>query len=369
MWKRFLVLFLGLGLIWPILTTRAATPLATAISYLQNNYPAQTAGNQDWAATALGENGASVTPAATDTSSLISTERSVLARAAQGAERSSQVTQIENSFSADQFGSPSLINDDIFGVLAVQSSDPSWLNSRQGVFTTIAASQRADGSFGFSKTGAGDGDITAAAIWALNLAANRPTAALNNAAAFLKNCQNSDGGFGVEPGQTSSVATSAWAMIAQNTLGQDSSGVRNYLFTNEQSGGFWLQGTSANYLNTAYAVMALSGKKLPFVRPATPPPAAGGDQTPTRSIQPPANSTNPATKNAPAATPKSGSAAPASSSSPSAAIAKPAAKKIVRRRVVRTTTVTTYQTITCSASASASAGDGYATASASASCQ
>ncbi|HSX41876.1 MAG TPA: hypothetical protein VLE93_00830 [Candidatus Saccharimonadales bacterium] len=372
MWKRVFVGLLAAALIWPVLTTRAASPLGSAINYLQTNYSGQGAGNRDWAAIGLGENGISTDPSAPDASSLLSLERNALARAAQGATDQNEISQIEAAYQNDQFGSPSLINDDIFGVLAVAGADPNWLAGRQGVFTTIAASQRTDGSFGFSTGGSGDGDITSAAIWALRLATNQPTSTLNDAATFLTYCHNADGGFAVLPGQVSNVATAAWAMIAQNALGQDPSAVRNYLFGQEQNGGFWLQSSAANYLNTAYAVMALSGQKLPFKKPPAvnqPPATNGANQIPGSTRAPagnqPAAQNKPVTQNSAGPNQKNSGSATATPLIANQPI-KP--KKKVTRRVVKTTTITTYQTLTCSASASASAGDGYATASASASC-
>ncbi len=364
MLKRLSLAALAILVIWPILGTRAQTPISEALAYLQNHYSEQGAGSRDWAAIGLGENNISVPVSAPDTSSLLGKERNVLARAAQGENRSSEVDAIKSTYQNNQFGDPYLINDDIFGVLAVASTDQSWLNSNQGVFTTIASSQRSDGSFGFSTNGNGDGDITAAAIWTLSLASSRPSTALTTAAAFLHNCQNTDGGFGVLPGQASSIATSSWAMIAQTTLGEDASAVRNYLFANQQSGGYWLQGSEPNYLNTAYAVMGLSGQKLPFVnRPASGNPPAAGNQNP--------NTTAPTAK--PATSPKVNSPSPAvQSPTASSQLPAPVAKKPVRRQVIRTT-ATTQTFITCSASASASAsasGDSAtASASASTSCQ
>lgn len=365
MFKRFLFILLALSVCWPILTTNAATPLSSAINYLANNYGAKGSSAQDWAAIALGENGVSVNVKDVTDSSLLSSERKVLAKAAQGIERASEIATVKNTFQNNQFGSENLINDDIFGVLAVASTDPAWLASHQGVFTTIAASQRADGSFGFSASGSSDADMTAAAIWALTLAASPPTGAISQAKAFLNSCQNTDGGFGVLPGQTSSIATSSWAMIAQNSLNQDSSAVGNYLVSSQQPGGFWQQGNAANYLNTAYAAMALSGRKLPFVRPS-----GNNNNPPATNNQSPNTSTPnaaPSVSGPSTATPSGQKTTGTPSQNTTTAPTRPMPKKPVRQKVYYYIT-TTETVVTCSASASASASGGSSSASASASC-
>lgn len=261
----------------PSPTTLPATnqsDLSASWQYLRAGYSAQAVGNQDWAALALGSHGQGIETSSSDSESVLSLSRNVLARAAQGLDRTTQVNKIKNSYSNNQFGDPALINDDIFAVLALQSTDVGWLKDRQSVFDTIISSQRSNGSFGFSKGGDGDVDMTAAAIWSLVYKQVGPTNAINKADAYLAGSQNSDGGFGFKPNTNSNVASTSWALLAERALGSSNPTAENYLLSNKQSGGYWLFSGEPSYLNTAYAVLALSGKKMPIVgiKSSNPPP-------------------------------------------------------------------------------------------------
>ena len=357
--RRLLLSALAISLVIPASLAQADGELSRAASYLQVSFSKQSAANKDWAAIGLGEAGVSVNLTDAPLDNLLATERHTLALAAQGLDRSQSISMIESSFRNDQFGDPTLINDDIFGTLAAANTDQGWLENHSGVFQTILSSQRADGSFGFSRHSDSDADMTAAAIWALELASDKPSAAISQASAFLASAQNNDGGFGVMPGQSSNIATSSWAMIAQVSLGQSSSRVRDYITVQQQSGGYWLEGSSANYLDTAYATMALSGQKLPFIKKA-PANSPAPTTNPTRSTSPKPTATAPTTT-------KTAAPTPATKNSPAT---QPVVRKIIRRRIIRRVTITTVTTttVTCSAWASASATGSGSTASASASC-
>ncbi|MDP3993268.1 MAG: terpene cyclase/mutase family protein [bacterium] len=243
--------------------------LFTSFQYLRNNSTNQGSSAKDWAAMALGSHNQSIEVSSNDSESVLSLSRIALSRAAQGLDRTTQVNKIKDSYRENQLGNPDLINDDIFGILAIQSTDPGWLKDHQPVFDTILSSQRSDGSFGFSKSSDGDVDITAATIWALVYKQASPTASLNKASAYIAGAHNSDGGFGFKPNQMSNVASTSWAILAYRSIDKSVTQAENYLINNEQSGGYWLIGSEPNYLNTAYAVLALSGKKMPVV--ANPP--------------------------------------------------------------------------------------------------
>jgi len=264
--------------------TSTQNNLASSFEYLRSNYAAQSLSNKDWAAMALGSHGQSVEATSNESDSILSLSRNVLARSAQGLDRTSHITKIKNGYRDNQFGDPTLINDDIFAVLALQSTDPAWLKDRQPVFETIIASQRPNGSFGFSKNGDGDVDMTAAAVWALIYKQTAPTSTIDRASTYLAGAENGDGGLGFKPAQPSNVASSSWALLAYRAAGKNTTRTESYLLNSKQSGGYWLFGGGPSYLNTAYAILALSGKKMPIVAnpiPSAPPPSTAPKPQPT----------------------------------------------------------------------------------------
>lgn len=258
--------------------------LVSSFEYLRSNYANQSLGNQDWAAMALGSQGQSIETTNNNSESILSLSRNVLARSAQGLDRSPQVNKIKSGYRENQFGDPALINDDIFAVLALQSTEPAWLKDRQSVFETIIASQRPNGSFGFSKNGDGDVDMTAAAVWALVHKQTVPTNSIDRASAYLTSAENGDGGLGFKPAQASNVASSSWTLLAYRAAGKNTTRIESYLLNGKQGGGYWLFGGEPSYLNTAYAILALSGKKMPIVAnpaPSAPPPSTAPKPQPT----------------------------------------------------------------------------------------
>jgi len=359
---RKLLVFISLAAILalPFLPALAtATDLTDSINYLESHYSQQSAAARDWGAMALGSVGQKVTTPALDSTDVLDTARHVLGQAAQDNISPNLVTSIENSYSQDQFGDPDLINDDIFATLAVVANDPVWLKDHQAVFTTISDSQRANGSFGFSRIGDGDTDMTAAAIWALTSASSYPVDPINKAFTYLASSQNNDGGFGYQAGAASNVASSSWVMLAYTALGKDSHKIQNYLISQKQVGGYYLNGNQIDFLNTAYALMALSGQKMPihfFVKPAVTP-----SLEPTKTSSP----QQPSLKPSVSPKPSTNSQQPAATPSQKKVNSRPAAKK-------QPSIIDDTPTIACSASASASAsasGDNSsASASASASC-
>ena len=239
--------------------------LALSHEYLRNNYQGQSLSNKDWAAMALGGYNQSIKVETSSQESVLSLSRNALALAGQNQDRSAIINKIKANYRANQFGDPNLINDDIFAILAVQSTDPSWLEDRPLVFDTIISSQRSNGSFGFSRNSEGDTDLTAAAIWALAYQPNYPTDPINKAISYLATAQNNDGGFGFRSNQPSNVASSSWVVLAYRAVNKSTASGESYLINKKQSAGYWLFGSEPNYLNTAYAVLALSGKKMPII--------------------------------------------------------------------------------------------------------
>ncbi len=255
--------------------------LQTSINYLRTNFAAQALANRDWGAMALGANGVSVATGTTADPSVLSLARNALGKAAQGQERTSLVDQIKASYAGGQLGESTLISDDIFGVLAIQATDPAWLRTRTDIFQTILSSQRSDGSFGYSESGDGDADMTAAAVWALVYAPTYPTDVIARAFNYLNAARASDGGYGYRPGAAASVATSSWVLLAYRATDTAFPALETYLHNQRQADGSYLQSGQPNYLNTAYAVLALSGQRMPIVPAATPNPTPAPTPSPT----------------------------------------------------------------------------------------
>ncbi|MEX2012251.1 MAG: prenyltransferase/squalene oxidase repeat-containing protein [Patescibacteria group bacterium] len=311
----------------PTIPSPEITQGGGSFTYLLNNYAQASKAEQDWAAMALGSGGRDVPVGNTASVAVTSQARVALAKTAQGHSAAAELAAIVASFDGNQIGEKSLVNDDIFGVLALAGANRPWLDTHQQVFAFIVSSQRSNGSFGFSLEGDGDVDMTAAALWALRLSTGY-AAQISAATNYLLLAQNNDGGFGFRPGQPSNVPSTAWTALGLRAVDQNNAATENYLIANRQSDGSYLFAGQKSYLATSYAVLALSGKQLPIIRLATPPP------------QPP--------------------------SPPGANTSSPASKKQSAKTSVVVSTVETFHGCSASASASASAGDGWASASASA---
>lgn len=246
----------------PLLSSASNNDFSSTFNYLRENFNNQSAADQDWAAIALGAFGQISPIANLSDESVLSLARHLLASASQRQNDPVSLEKIKQSYSTDQFGDPNLINDDIFAVLAVAAFEPEWLSIHQGVFNTITTSQRSDGSFGFKKNGASDIDMTAAAIWALKYKTDYPQEVFQKATDYLDRGQNSDGGYGYQPGQESNVPSSSWAAIAYLALKIKNPRLFSYLLSAKQASGYWLYFNEPSYKSTAYALLALS--KTPF---------------------------------------------------------------------------------------------------------
>lgn len=189
--------------------------------------------------------------------------------------------RLKSFYDGVQLGDANIVNDDIFGLLALRASgersDDAVL---VGIKNFILSEQNSDGGFSFAVGGASDTNTTAAAIMALRAAGvSASEGVMANAAAYLKGVQNVDGGFPYDPksswGTASDASSDAWVIMAVTALGED--GARwekdghtpaSHLGTLKQEGGFYLYQTggeedSFTPVTTSYALLALSGKTLP----------------------------------------------------------------------------------------------------------
>lgn len=191
------------------------------------------------------------------------------------------VQKLKSFFDGSQIGDANALNDDIFGILALSSSGESKESAEiAGAKQFIISHQNEDGGWGWEVGASSDTNTTAGAIMALVEAGLSVQGdSIAKAAAYLKNSQNEDGGFPYDPksswGTASDASSDAWVVLAIAKLGEDPSSwsktannpighlrslqkAEGY-FENQQGAGE----TSFTPTETAYAVIALSGKSLP----------------------------------------------------------------------------------------------------------
>lgn len=180
--------------------------------------------------------------------SLLDLERQVLALSASGAPLDAPgfdtVQALRATFDGTQLGDCSLLNDDIFGLLAldaagVPDSDP----LVQAVRSFVLGNQQPQGAFAYGALTAcnpanlvfalafADTDTTAAAIQALLATGSAPTdLPVVRALEFLRTNQNVDGGCGaglldrVLSAATSNADSTGWTLMALRALGEDPEG-------------------------------------------------------------------------------------------------------------------------------------------------
>lgn len=194
------------------------------------------------------------------------------------------VKELSRYYKKGQFGSTSLVNDDIFTIIAYRAArvNPRLKQYRDAI-RFVKKNQKADGGFSFSANPASQSDIdtTAAAIQALVLAKRSGTKNLvsniHKAYDFLVAHQNSDGGFSYNSqfNQTNSQST-AWAtqaivsakgVKAPNTLAAANGMTPLYLLSTMQNsnGGFGNGlNSNSNAWATAQVIPALAKKPWPI---------------------------------------------------------------------------------------------------------
>jgi len=186
------------------------------------------------------------------------------------------VAALEGFHHGVQVGEPSLLNDDIWSLLALVASDRKNSPAFTGALTTLKEMQNPDGGWGYGVDIGSDVDDTAAAIMALIAAGEDPNSEqISKALDYLKEAQNSDGGFPYSKGESSNSASTSWAILAIDAAGQDptssqwSKDGKNpvaYLLGLQNGDGsfqYILGQTSSPEWMTAYAVTALLGKPYP----------------------------------------------------------------------------------------------------------
>ncbi len=203
------------------------------------------------------------------------------------------VTKLQSFYDGIQIGDPQLLNDDIFGVLALVSTGTSEniiSKSRQ----YILSHQNSDGGWGYATGVGSDSNMTAMAVAALAQTGGAPSNAFN----YLNSTQTTSGGYGFIPGQGPDGASTAWVIIGLNSANRSvpQNAIQFLDSLQTSSGSFKWKPTdsSGSSLITAYSVIALSNKGIPVRISSNPAP----NPTPSPSPTP-----NPVPTPAPAPTP------------------------------------------------------------------
>lgn len=190
------------------------------------------------------------------------------------------VAKLKSYYAQNQMGDPESLNDDIFGILALVSAGESKDSVEvTGMKNFLLSHQGQNGGWGYAVSAASDTDTTAAAITAL-VAAGVPSqdTTIQNALAFIKTGQNTDGGFlsNAAFDAASNTSSTAWVVWALNAAGispatwtDSGKSPIDYLTGNQAAQGWFMDqaGTQENGftpITTAYAVIALNGKSLPI---------------------------------------------------------------------------------------------------------
>ncbi|HSW88420.1 MAG TPA: prenyltransferase/squalene oxidase repeat-containing protein [Candidatus Saccharimonadales bacterium] len=206
------------------------------------------------------------------------------------------IQHLETYHNNEQIGATTLINDDVFGLLALISAGsgvPSQI--KQDALTFILSHQNSDGGFSWSTTGISDVDDTASALQALvaaqkaGMTAGNLASAITNAKNFVLAAKNTDGGFASTKGDASNTSTTSWVVMALHALdisGTDITTADTYMRKNqEENGSFkWQPSSSGETFTTSYAVLALTGKYWPVKIFASSTPTQSS--TPTSSPEP-----------------------------------------------------------------------------------
>ncbi len=188
------------------------------------------------------------------------------------------VIALKSYHTENQIGNSTMLNDDIFGILAlISAGEPASDSAIADAKNFILNHQNSDGGWGFSIAANSDTNMTAAAILAL-LSAGTDSAdsRVQNAVTFLQASQNDDGGFPYYSGSDSDSSSTAWVIWALNGLNISPGNLAkfghtpvSYLESNQSDQGYFkFQPNSSednfSAITTAYAVIALQGKKLPL---------------------------------------------------------------------------------------------------------
>jgi len=299
--KKYLLTLITITLLVFSLQSFVQADTNSAISYLQANQDATGkitgwGGESDWAAIAFIQNGIDISsvknpdislkdfllndhPATT--SAATDWERKILAIAAMREDPTNfggidYLTNLEGYANNNQLGDTLLLNDDIFGLLALIKANSTNDTLKQDVLDFIISHQSSDGGFSWSTNSCDwcgpDSNDTAAAIQALQLAKESGLThpdldtSLELAKQYLLGTQINSTGFGYDAYSTDpDGASTSWALMALNALGLSDSPeaqqATTWLLDNQMADdGFpWMPTYGSDTGTTSHALIALSG--------------------------------------------------------------------------------------------------------------
>jgi len=199
------------------------------------------------------------------------------------------IEELRSHYSENQLGDPTLLNDDIFGLLALRAAGVPDTDSLISALTQyLKEHQNTDGGFPYAVDGTSDTNTTAAAIQAL-IEAGLSTSdqSISHALTYLHAAQNEDGGFPYDPqspyGTDSDASSDAWVLTALTKAGEDLSdwtkdgnSPKDHLLSLQTDSGYfeYQPGAGENgfsAVTTSYAVIALSGATFPVAHISAPP--------------------------------------------------------------------------------------------------
>ncbi|MDP3741021.1 MAG: DUF4430 domain-containing protein [bacterium] len=203
-------------------------------------------------------------------------EKRILAivAAGQNPETFGQVNLIQkliSNFNGTEISSslaPNLLNDDIFGLLALAATNKN-LENRAVLASFIKQNQNTDGGWSYTYKGSSsDSNDTAMAVMALLAnGENFSSAPINNAFNYLATTKTSNGySFDAVSGYGADSASTSWAISALNAAGRTiPSAAEGYLKSLQlPDGSFaWQAGGTGSTVMTAYAVIALNNDFYP----------------------------------------------------------------------------------------------------------
>ncbi len=212
------------------------------------------------------------------------------------------VENLESFYNNSQIGEIYLLNDDIFGLLAlIASGDTVNPQIKQDLVEFIVTHQAENGGFSWSPDTTcqfcdPSADMTAAALQALEEARGNGlvNSGLDNAIAKAKDYlllnQNLDGGFGYFG--TSDADTTSWVLSGLNSSdlksSQEATDAKNWLILNQLTDGSFLTWSGSDTTTTSYALIALSGNSwiLQIFSPSESDPTQSPTSLPTQNPSP-----------------------------------------------------------------------------------
>ncbi len=214
------------------------------------------------------------------------------------------VSQVQSTEVSNQLGSTTSISDDFWGILGLISAGPS---ANQSIISKsvdfVIANQNSDGGWSYATATGSDNADTGVALQALLAAKNKgfTNTGLDNAIStgkeYLKDNQNSDGGWGYSGTGNSDADSTPW--VVQGFLGSNTvitNGLNFLVSMQDSSGGVQYQaGSGADTYTSANALIAFGQKAFPvgsfdgtYQEPA-PQPVASSSAT---LVSSPGNSAN-----------------------------------------------------------------------------